>query len=147
MKRLVTFLLLAALLAVSAFDASAQRYIADQFGGNASGYVQPASTATNRNLVIDCRFQPSFTLQMNTTTATAGASTLGFGLTRSVDGVTYPPDAMYTFSATGTNVFLTNMPTLGAGWAKITYTTNATGATNITAWAIKVPINSASPNP
>jgi hypothetical protein len=94
----------------------------------------PSATAVSTSSVMDVRKQASVAVQVTAQSDTSGAA-IGLLLLPSVDGISYPTTGYYfTFTPgqTSTTV-VTNFNTYGAGYMKLSYITNATGAacTNI----------------
>jgi hypothetical protein len=134
MKRLLTLIALAALfLGAVSTQAQVPTY-GSQTLWTTNGAGIPAATAVAGNVVIDCRKQNTFALQITAQSDTGGGA-ISLTLTPSVDGVTFanattPYGAKtvgFTPAVTATTLF-TNINTYGAGYYKLSYVTNDTGA-------------------
>lgn len=98
-----------------------------------SGANTIASGATGTlNLTFDTRKQANVGVQFAVTYNSAGTSnTATFTVVRSVDGTTYDTigtPVVLTANGTTQVVTLTNLPTYGARWMKITTCVNSAGA-------------------
>lgn len=139
MKKAVSLIVAAGLLALAAFTAQAQaRYDSSYVlaSGDATYITIPGGggAGTNVNYVIDARLQDKITLQIDVLCNTNGAYTFSFPIQRSGDGVSYAAITDYiTFAVSGnSNTVLTNLPTYGVGWLKIPWLTNNSVSGTIT---------------
>lgn len=107
-----------------------------------------ASTATNLNVVIDCRKQASVTVQIAQTASASSTAATTLVYARSVDGSKFETSlSTAAFAQTGTTemVGITNLPTLGCGFIKILYATNAHASANLTALSLKYGVKISAP--
>lgn len=139
MKKVVSTIVAAGLLALSAFTVQAQaRYDSSYVvaSGDATYITIPGGggAGTNVNYVIDARLQDKITLQIDVLCNTNGAYTFSFPIQRSGDGVRYAAITDYiTFAVSGnSNTVLTNLSTYGVGWLKIPWLTNNSVSGTIT---------------
>jgi hypothetical protein len=139
MKKVVSLIVAAGLLALAAFTAQAQaRYDSSYVvaSGDATYIRIPGGggAGTNVNYVIDARLQDKITLQIDVLCNTNGAYTFSFPFQRSGDGVSYAAITDYiTFAVSGnSNTVLTNLSTYGVGWLKIPWLTNNSVSGTIT---------------
>lgn len=110
-----------------------------QYQNALTGAPIVASSATNYNLVIDCRKQAKIGLAFSSTNTAAGATIAGSYVVpyqRSWDGINYETTLSSASSPAlngTTNVFWgTNIDTLGCGYIRIPFITNSMGSgTNI----------------
>lgn len=139
MKKLLALIGLAAVAVSMNAKAQVPTY-GPQTLWSTNGAGIPSATAVAGNAVIDCRKQNTFMLQVNAQCDTGGGA-MSLTLIPSVDGVTYStatvPNGAKTvgFTPTTAGVTLcTNLNTYGAGFWKLAYVTNDTGAaiTNLT---------------
>lgn len=123
-------------LAVAVLSASAQSYDSETL---LTAVAQPASTATNRNVIVDCAKQSSFALQVECMNDAAGAAPMTFAFQRSVDRVIWSniETIALPFNGVTKQTTVTNIPTYGAGYWKIAYTTNAHTTINCTNLTVK----------
>lgn len=109
------------------------RYSPQAMTASSALFPIAGSTASNINLTIDCRFQKTVALQVTSKSDdTAGAVAVCYQ--RSVDGTSYEGAswaALGTATVTGTTL-ITNLDTLGCGYIKLTYLTNAHASANLT---------------
>ncbi len=126
-------ILLAALLAL-AIPVKAQTPI--YAPNNSATFTVTHGTGTNVGIVIDCRKQAGVGLQIEMAAATATTQSVNLVVLRSVDGVTYETGAGQTIGlssvAVTKTVVFTNLPSWGAGYAKIIYATNNDAGGDIT---------------
>lgn len=138
-------------LTLFAFSASAQ---------NAPNYANTvltnhlallASTATNLNVVLDCRKQASVGVMISgTNSVPSGIDKNTLYYTRSLDNVTYESTLSAIAWNGNTNIVpqgtLTNLSTFGAGYIKFTYLTNGSGSgTNIGDFNLSYGIKTSAP--
>lgn len=106
-----------------------------------------AGTATNLPTggnTLDCRKQSSVAVQISQTLDGNSTDPLGYFFQRSVDGTNWSVPGQYVTVASVNLtriVTITNIPTYGAGYVKLTYMTNvgAAAATNVfIRWAQKL---------
>jgi len=149
MKRTFTIIGLAVFLVAGMNIANAQ---SPSYGAQTlwttNGAGIPAATAVAGNAVIDCRKQAKVAVQITAQSDTSGAA-IGLCFVPSLDGSTYGSSTVgasayhfvsFTPAQTATTV-VTNLDTFGAGYMKLLYITNTTGAacTNISVkYAVKV---------
>jgi hypothetical protein len=149
MNKLLALIGLAALVSITA-QAQSPTY-ASQTLWTTNGAGIPAATAVAGNAVMDVRYQEKVGVQITAQSDTSGAG-VGFMFVPSVDGSTYASAGVKTESAwklvtftpaqTATTIF-TNLDTYGAGFMKLSYITNTTGAacTNISVkYGIKISV-------
>lgn len=120
---------------ITSAQAQAPVYAPQTLAGSNSvtRFTIAASTATNMGILVDCRKQNTVAIQVvSTNTAAgvgAGAGSIAFRYTRSVDGLTFnnalefadcpaSPNGVSTFS------WSTNLQSQGAGYIYIPYFTN-----------------------
>ena len=142
-------LLAAAAVFALTFSASAQ---IPSYGpakvGTVSNYVA-ASTATNYNAVIPVQSQRNVALQITQNNDAAGTANISYVLQSSVDNVTYQtgPFAVIIVPANGTTAVttVTNFDTVGVGYLRLQYVTNAAASANLTNFSITYGIKTLSP--
>lgn len=140
MKKLLSIVALVALLLPVAAHAQTPIYGPVTLGS----FVNLAQAATNVGYVIDCRKQESVVLGFANLMSTSATDNQTIVFSRSIDGVNYGT-TLYAIAlaptASTASLQLTNIHTLGAGYIKINYVTNAaaTGiATNTLTYAVKI---------
>lgn len=147
MKKLLAFIGLAAIAASITASAQSPSYGAQTLW-TTNGAGIPAATAVAGNAVIDCRKQATVAVQITAQSDTSGAA-VGFCFVPSVDGSSYgsttvagSPFKLVSFTpGQAATTIVTNIDTSGAGYMKLLYITNTTGAacTNISVkYAVKV---------
>lgn len=148
MKKLLSFIGLVALVAsINTATAQSPSYCAQTLW-TTNGAGIPAETAVLGNSIIDCRKQAKVAVAITAQSDTDGAG-LGLCFVPSLDGTTYGTTTKgesshklvtFTPGQTATTV-ITNLDTYGAGYLKLLYLTNDTGAacTNISVkYAVKI---------
>ncbi len=152
MKNLKVLLALA--FGLCAFGASAQLAGPTYGVATAVSYIGistnvAGSAATNLAAVISCGKQASVTVQAVSRNDASGTAAMGYFFQRSVDGVSYETTGQYvTIAANGTSdaILITNLPTLGCGYIKLAYLTNAAAATvNTTNLVVKYGVKMSAP--
>ena len=95
-----------------------------------------ASTATNYNLTIDCAGQRNVTLMLHQQNDDSGTANLTYVFYGSLDNSTFAtaPTFSVALAANGTTAVntLTNIDTLGYGYLRLGYITNAAASANCT---------------
>jgi hypothetical protein len=139
-------------LAVVTVSTQAQQptYAAQSLWSTNGATSVPAAAATTLNAVIDCRKQATFTLAITAQCDTSGGA-ISLYLTPSLDGITYGSalagSGFKTVGFTPTTAgltMITNINSLGAGYWKVTYLTNDTGAA-VTNFSVKYGVKISAP--
>lgn len=138
MKKLFGLLTISGLFLAISAQAQSPVYNAHTLYSMGTGQVA-GSAATNINAVLDCRKQKDVALQIMIQPKTTATDALSFVFARSVDGVTYGAnDFVVTLAPGGTaggaTTTITNIPsatTMGVGYLKLMYLTNAAAAAGV----------------
>ncbi len=101
-----------------------------------------ASSATNQNSIIDCRKQRDLAVALTFKSDASGTGIMTVKLAPSVDGLKFDTVHTVTFGgamiSAGTEITTaTNFTTLGYGYYKVLYITNADGSANATNCSLK----------
>ncbi len=128
-------------LTVSALQAQAPTYDCKTL---CTDKTVAAATGTNVNYVMDVRKQASVAVQATFTMSAAGTTNTSFFFQRSLDGSTWDTTGYLVSvvtAGTTTQSLLTNLPTYGAGYMRLSWWTNGfvTGTmTNTVKYGIKI---------
>ena len=145
MKKFLTLIGAAVLFVAATSQAQSPVYSAQSLNSTAT---LAASAATNVAVVIDCRKQAYVTVGLKVQADAANSGNIIANYSYSLDGSTYGTQQFnFGFAANGTTAAqnFTNLNTLGCGYIKINYLTNAAASgalTNIVLnYGIKVQAN------
>ena len=147
MKKVFSIIIGLTVLVAASVQAQTPTYSAQTLSSTAT---IASATATNIAAVIDCRKQNTVAVQI-TAYGDTGVAANNAVFLYSVDGVTYSPGTgagqsktvAFTPTTAGATVF-TNLQTYGAGYLKLAYVTNDTGAA-VTNLSIKYGVKISAP--
>lgn len=132
MKKFLTLIGAAVLFVAATSQAQSPVYSAQSLNSSAT---LAASAATNVAVVIDCRKQAYVTVGLKVQADAANSGNIIANYSYSLDGSTYGTTTYnFGFAANGTTAVQshTNLNTLGCGYIKINYLTNAAASGALT---------------
>jgi len=140
MKKILSLIAACSMLAV--FNTHAEDAVYAPVTLVASGSATCAAiSATNVSKLIDCRKQSTVALQISQMADATGAHTTRYIFAPSVDGTTFDNKALQavdiSFNGVTAQVIVTNIPSNGAGYLRLSVITNLTATINTTNIIVK----------